>query len=78
MAALLDLRTRRGLTQKELAERTGLRVRTIRQLERGDAPRPKPTTVAKIAAALDVDALALWGRASDPSSTPSSHRSQDG
>jgi tetratricopeptide (TPR) repeat protein/DNA-binding XRE family transcriptional regulator len=50
------LRARRlavGLTQEELADRSGLSVRTIRDLERGSS-RPRPRTVTSVAAALGV------------------------
>ena len=47
-------RTRAGLTQEELAERAGLSVRGISDLERGERNRPHRDTVAMLA-----DALAL-------------------
>ncbi|TDB72380.1 helix-turn-helix domain-containing protein [Micromonospora sp. KC721] len=45
-----------GLTQAELAERAGLGVRTVRDLERGRASRPQRSTVELLA-----DALGLTG-----------------
>jgi tetratricopeptide (TPR) repeat protein/DNA-binding XRE family transcriptional regulator len=53
------LRRRRiavGLTQEQLAERAGLSVRTIRDLERGATTRPYRSSVGKLA-----DALGLAG-----------------
>lgn len=44
-----------GLTQEELAERSGLSVRTIRELERGRTERPYRRTVESVAAALDLN-----------------------
>ena len=45
-------RERRGLTQEQLAERAGLTVNGISQLERGERRRPYPHTVRALAAAL--------------------------
>ena len=39
-----------GLSQQELAERSGLSVRTIGNLERGRARWPHPDTVRRLAA----------------------------
>jgi polar amino acid transport system substrate-binding protein len=59
LAGLLrGLRERALLTQEELAERSGLSVRTIRGLERGDIRRPRSASVRQLA-----DALQLTGRA---------------
>jgi len=49
------LRARRGeagLTQEELAERSGLSVRAIRDLEHGRVARPRRETVRMLATAL--------------------------
>ena len=45
-------RKRRRLTEKELAEKTGLAIDTISRLERGNN-EPDETTVAKLAQALE-------------------------
>ncbi|WP_177320081.1 ATP-binding protein [Actinoplanes philippinensis] len=49
-------RRRANLTQEALAERTGLSVRSLRDLENGRVTRPRPSTLALLA-----DALALTG-----------------
>ena len=49
-------RLRRGLSQEDLAERTGLSVRTIRYLESGKVIRPRPETARLLA-----DAFGLQG-----------------
>jgi transcriptional regulator with XRE-family HTH domain len=46
-------RTRRALTQRQLASSAGLTLSTITRIERGLA-RPHPTTVHKLAVALGV------------------------
>jgi len=53
------LRRRRVLTQKELAEKAGMaRWRTVADIEAG-RQQPRPSTLRKIAAALDVEPSAL-------------------
>jgi tetratricopeptide (TPR) repeat protein/transcriptional regulator with XRE-family HTH domain len=44
------------LSQQELAERSGLSVRTISNLERGRSRRPYPDTVSRLAGALELSA----------------------
>jgi tetratricopeptide (TPR) repeat protein/DNA-binding XRE family transcriptional regulator len=44
-----------GLTQEELAERTGLSVRAISDMERGITSRPHGSTVSTLAGALGLD-----------------------
>ncbi|GAA0732181.1 helix-turn-helix domain-containing protein [Dactylosporangium roseum] len=48
-------RLARGLTQEELASRTGLGVRTLRELERGRVARPQRNTVSLLAEALSLN-----------------------
>jgi predicted ATPase/DNA-binding XRE family transcriptional regulator len=48
-----------GLSQEELAERAGLGVRTVSDLERGVARWPYPETIALLARALGLD-TAAW------------------
>lgn len=68
-------RRRAGLTQEELAERAGLSVRGLSDLERGTKTHPRAYTVRQLAAALDlsdeerVDFLAL-GMGIDPTLPP--------
>ena len=47
-----------GLSQEELAERSGLSVRTIGNLERSGASRPHRGTLDRLADALELDAVA--------------------
>lgn len=49
---LRRLRVQAGLTQEELAERSGVSVRTIRGLETGRRPNPRMTTMQELAKAL--------------------------
>lgn len=49
-------RLAKGLTQEELAERAGLSVRGLSDLERGLKLRPRKETIALIAKALDLEA----------------------
>src|SRR5581483_11031113 len=51
-AALRSVRLAAGLTQDELAERAGLSVRGIQDLERGARRSPHPETLRRLRAAL--------------------------
>lgn len=67
-AARAIRRTRQhlGISQELLSERAGVSVRTLRSLERANTVRPRPETLARITAALDLDpvssgrVLAAW------------------
>lgn len=52
---LRQMRLAHGLTQEELAERAGLSVRGISDLERGTNQRARPDTFARLAHALGLD-----------------------
>ncbi|WP_441180043.1 ATP-binding protein [Micromonospora sp. BQ11] len=49
-------RQRSGITQEELAHRSGVSVRNIRDIEAGRVLGPRPSTVRRLAAALPLDA----------------------
>lgn len=53
-AMLEQLRKQQGLTQEQLAEKSGVDQTTISRLERGDIKRPRWEVVASIAQALKV------------------------
>lgn len=59
-----------GMTQETLAERSGLSVRGISDLERGVKQRPHPETVRLLAAALDLPADSLASLRESASSRP--------
>jgi transcriptional regulator with XRE-family HTH domain len=46
-------RAEAGLTQEELAQKSGLSVRAISDLERGRTRRPRRSTLSQIMSALD-------------------------
>jgi transcriptional regulator with XRE-family HTH domain len=57
---LKNARTRRLLTQEELAEKAGVSAATVVNIER-DNQEPHFRTIRKLAKALDVDPTALLG-----------------
>ncbi len=57
---LKEIRTRRFLTQEELAARAGVSPATIVRVERNQA-EPHISTMRKLAEALDVDPTELLG-----------------
>ena len=63
------LRLQRGWSQEQLAEITGLSVRTIQRIERGQTPSAE--SLKALAAVLDVDFGALREAHMTPSANPS-------
>jgi transcriptional regulator with XRE-family HTH domain len=61
---LRDLRKRAVLTQKELADKSGVGVTTIIRIERNQV-EPHGSTIRKLAEALDVEPQELVRRADD-------------
>jgi transcriptional regulator with XRE-family HTH domain len=55
---LKDLRIQRALTQEELGEQAGIGKNTVNRLEQ-DKTDPRPSTLRKLAAALEVDPAEL-------------------
>ena len=70
-AAILEVRRRRGMTQRQVAARGNISENHVGKLERAEVPDPGLLSVAKIARGLDVSAvpfvLAYAGRRSTPS-----------
>ena len=63
---LNDIRQRRALSQRELSKLAGVSRMTIVRLEAGGED-PFPTTIRKLAKALDVDPAELMGPDEQPS-----------
>ncbi|HVF01224.1 MAG TPA: helix-turn-helix transcriptional regulator [Rubrobacteraceae bacterium] len=57
---LKNLRTRRALTQRELAERAGISANALNRLEL-DKAEPHMSTLRKLARALEIDPTELIG-----------------
>jgi DNA-binding XRE family transcriptional regulator len=57
---LTDMRDRRNMTQGELADKAGVAIYTIVQAENGRT-KPHPSTIRKLAAALNCDVEDLTG-----------------
>lgn len=69
--ALRALRRRAALTQQDLADQAGLSVGTLRDLEQGRVRAPRPATLRRLAAALELSdvetaGLVRLGRSADP------------
>lgn len=60
---LKELRESQFLTQRELAEKSGVGIATIVRIEKGNR-RPTFSTIKRLAAALDVEPSELAKRAS--------------
>ena len=63
LTRLRTVRERKALTQRELAERSGVTAVQISRIENGEA-NPYPSTVRKLAAALNVEPHDLMDDAS--------------
>lgn len=63
---IVAMRKVRGWTQEELAERAGLSVRTVRNVELGKVSQPRASTLALLARALEADGTVGWDAASVP------------
>ena len=59
--ALEHIRRLRGLSQRELAEKAGVSPATVYELEVGKRPTPRPSTLRKLADALEVEIADLLG-----------------
>src|ERR1700722_4583129 len=76
-----ERRRRAGLTQRQLAQRSGLSVAAVRDLEQGRSRRPRPGSLDALARALGLNArqsaaLAAAGDAASPASgVPAEHGS---
>jgi transcriptional regulator with XRE-family HTH domain len=63
---LRSIRKRRGLTQADLAARTGVSEFTISEIEAGKRPNARPSTLRKLAKGLGVTVADLYGEPFDP------------
>ncbi|RAY12107.1 SARP family transcriptional regulator [Actinomadura craniellae] len=59
-------RIRMRLTQRQLASRAGVSVRTVRHIEQGQVRRPRPESVRRLAAVLGLDGADPLPAADDP------------
>lgn len=65
-------RTRRGVSQRDLAERSGIGLRTLREIERGRVRDPRSGSLRRLARVLqEPELLARVGEEPDGESTPS-------
>jgi len=70
-ARLRELRLRRGLRVKELAQAAGITPRHVWRLEAGKWPRVAAVTLARLALALDTTLDYLMGLSDQPEATRS-------
>jgi len=63
------VRTAKGVTQKELAERAGCTANYLSMVERGDR-RPSIKLVGGIASSLDVPVAEIFALGADPPTSP--------
>ena len=66
VVALEHIRRLRGLSQRELAEKAGVSPATVYELEVGKRPTPRPSTLRKLAEALEVEISDLLGEPTVP------------
>lgn len=64
------LREGKGWSQGELARLANVASQTVMRIENGDTPQPTQHTVERLARALGVDYVALWGGTA-PAAAPS-------
>ncbi|MFE7545561.1 helix-turn-helix domain-containing protein [Streptomyces platensis] len=64
------VRKRRGLTQRELADASGVSLSTIRKLEQGDREGARLETLRKLAIALQVPTMRLVGAPREDGTSP--------
>jgi transcriptional regulator with XRE-family HTH domain len=66
VVALEHIRRLRGLSQRELAKKAGVSPATVYELEVGKRPTPRPSTLRKLAEALEVEIADLLGEPAVP------------
>src|SRR5215217_8640853 len=66
VVALEHIRRLRGLSQRELAGKAGVSPATVYELEVGKRPTPRPSTLSKLAEALEVEIADLLGEPAVP------------
>lgn len=66
MRQLREIRLRRGLSQADLSGKTGVAEFTISEIEAGKRANPRPSTLRKLAEALEVEVAAFYGEPSYP------------
>jgi transcriptional regulator with XRE-family HTH domain len=57
---LRKVRLMQGLSQQDLAAKSGVTAANISRIETGETSQPRPSTLRKLAAALDVPVAELW------------------
>jgi transcriptional regulator with XRE-family HTH domain len=63
---LREIRLRRGLSQADLSTMTGVAEFTISEIEAGKRANPRPSTLRKLARALEVEVTDLYGGPAHP------------
>ena len=63
---LREIRLRRGLSQADLSATTGVAEFTISEIELGKRANPRPSTLRKLAQALEVEVADLYGEPAVP------------